>query len=252
MANLPGVERALRKFGAGVRAVRGDVRRERPADSQRRLGESRAQVRDRSKSRWRQAKPSKALTWGRSVTGDAFIERVESYGGFGADKRVLEIGPGYGRLLRACMDRDTPFGSYTMVDLSERNIAHLRREFPDPRVTTVVGDAEGMSLGRRFDLVLSSLTFKHLFPDFTLALRNSSLHLEEDGMIFFDLLESRAVDRLFRTGTYFENETTYIRRYTRREVGEILDALPLDLVGFDTVSHDADNRRLLVVARKSG
>lgn len=252
MTHLPAVERTVRKVGAGVRALRGDGRRERPADSQRRLGESRAQVRDRSKTRWRQAKPSEALTWGRSVTGDAFIERVEAYGGFGADKQVLEIGPGYGRLLRACLDRRTPFGSYTVVDLSEHNIAYLRRQFPDPRVTTVVADAEGMSLTGRFDLVLSSLTFKHIFPDFTLALRNSAVHLEDEGRIFFDLFESTVVDRLFRTARYFENETTYIRRYTRREVGEILDAVGLDLVGFDTVRHDADNPRMLVVARKGG
>jgi SAM-dependent methyltransferase len=248
----PRVERAIRKVSAGVRALRDDVRRERPEDSQQRRGESRAQVRERSKSRWRQATPSKGLTWGKFVTGDAFIERVESYGAFGADKRVLEIGPGYGRLLRACLERRTPFSSYTVIDLSENNIAYLSSEFSAPGVTTVVGDAESVQLDERFDLVMSSLTFKHLFPDFALALKNSAAHLEGAGWIFFDLIESTLVDRVSRSTRYFQNESTYLRRYTRREVGEILEALALDLVAFDKVSHDPDNQRMLVVARKGG
>ncbi len=144
MTNPPTVGRALRKVRAGVRAFRDDVRRELPASSRRRPGESQAEVRERSKSRWRQARPTDGLTWGRTVTGDAFIERVESYAAFSPETRVLEIGPGYGRLLRACLGRGTPFQSYTMVDLSEDNITYLRGEFPDPRVAAVVGDIEGV------------------------------------------------------------------------------------------------------------
>lgn len=139
-----------------------------------------------------------------------------------------------------------------MVDLSPENITYLRGEFPDPRVAAVVGDVEGVSLDQRFDLIISSLTFKHLYPTFAVALGNSAAHLEEEGWIVFDLIESTAVERLLRTTQYFQNETTYLRRYSRREVAEILDALGLHLVAFDTVSHDADNQRMLVVARKSG
>lgn len=55
------------------------------------------------------------------------------------------------------------------------------------------------------------------------------------------------------TPRYFQQAgevPTFIRRYRRDEVLEILDRLGLEHVAFDAVEHDSSHTRLLVVARK--
>jgi SAM-dependent methyltransferase len=127
------------------------------------------------------------------------------------------------------------------LDLSAENVRQLSREFPDPRFEFVEGDAESARLGTQVDTVISSLTFKHLYPSFELALRNLAGQLSQRGVVLFDLIEG--------SRRYFErDETTYIREYSREEVGELLARAPLELVGFDTVAHDRQHVRLLVVA----
>src|SRR5688572_10029922 len=69
----------------------------------------------RSRARWRSVEPDARLTWHRELSGDAFISQVAATGAFGPDKAVLEVGPGYGRLLAACLDRDVPFARYVGV-----------------------------------------------------------------------------------------------------------------------------------------
>ncbi|MGC1814660.1 MAG: hypothetical protein WA696_11025, partial [Solirubrobacterales bacterium] len=89
--------------------------------------------------------------------------------------------------------------------------------------------------------VISSLTFKHIYPSFELALRNLAGQLSERGLVLFDLIEG--------SRRYFHwDEITFVREYSREEVGELLARAPLELVGFDTVAHDREHVRLLVVA----
>jgi tRNA G46 methylase TrmB len=56
------------------------------------------------------------LTWGIEVSGADFIHKASSYGAFGPDKSLLEIGPGYGRLLKSIIDQNLPFKSYLGVE----------------------------------------------------------------------------------------------------------------------------------------
>jgi SAM-dependent methyltransferase len=198
---------------------------------------------DRSRERWRAAQPDTGLTWGRQLSGDAFVEQVSRLGGFKPEARILEIGPGYGRLLRACLDRRAPFAAYLGVDISETNVEHLSRRFSDPRVSFVVGDAESVVLDEQYDLLISSLVLKHLYPTFERALRNCASQLAPGALVCFDLIEG--------SGSFFEqDQVTYIRWYTRPEVQEILDRCDLELVEFGVVRHDATHERLLTVARK--
>jgi SAM-dependent methyltransferase len=198
---------------------------------------------DRSRERWRAAQPDTDLTWGRELSGDAFVEQVARLDGFDPDTRILEIGPGYGRLLQACLDRDAPFAEYLGLDISATNVEHLHRRFSDPRVAFAVGDAESAVLEGRYDLVISSLVLKHLYPTFERALRNCATQLAPAALVCFDLIEG--------SDSFFEqDQVTYIRWYTRAEVREILERAGLELVEFGVVRHDQTHERLFVAARK--
>jgi SAM-dependent methyltransferase len=196
---------------------------------------------DRSRQRWRGAQPAADLTWDTELTGEAFIERANAHGAFGAERRVLEIGPGYGRLLASCLEQGLEFESWLGVDLSADCVAYLGRRFGRQGISFVEADVETIELDQPVDTILSSLTFKHLFPSFDVALRNLARQLRPDGVVIFDLIEGR-----WRS---FENDRgTYVRRYTRDEVDAIVAGAGLTRIAFDEVRHHPDITRLLVVA----
>ena len=241
VANVIGPAR-LNRIGRRLRSLPGASRLIDRADRQRSERLERANnAPELAKSRWRATAPGPELTWGSELTGDAFVDRAVAHHAFGPDRRVLEVGPGYGRILRTCLERSVPFHRWVGLDLSAENVRHLSREFPDPRIEFVEGDAESAQVHTPVDTVISSLTFKHIYPSFELALRNLAGQLSERGLVLFDLIEG--------SRRYFHwDEITYVREYSREEVGELLARAPLELVGFDTVAHDREHVRLLVVA----
>jgi SAM-dependent methyltransferase len=199
-----------------------------------------------ARSRWVTTTPHLGLTWGHRLSGDNFIAKVEAYGGLGKDRSVLEIGPGYGRLLTALLQRQGAFGQYCGVDISEQNVAFLRERYGRPDIRFVHADAENVVLDGRYDTVVSSLTLKHLYPTLEKALGNIAGFVDAGGLFVFDLLEG--------TGSSFAKNPkgthTYVRRYTRADVQDILSRMPLRLVAFDHVEHHPKFTRLLVVAEK--
>ena len=207
------------------------------------LHESREEAWERSRARWRAAEPTPNLTWDVELTGDAFIDRAEHHGAFGEGRHVVEVGPGYGRLLGTTLERGLAFARYTGVDLSAENVAHLQQKFPDERVSFVLADVEEVRFEAPVDAVLSSLTFKHLFPSFEKALANLSSQMAGGGIVLFDLIEGSR--RLFE-----EDGVTYIRAYERPEVEAMLAACGLEVVAFEEVRHHPSLARLLVVGRK--
>jgi 16S rRNA A1518/A1519 N6-dimethyltransferase RsmA/KsgA/DIM1 with predicted DNA glycosylase/AP lyase activity len=62
------------------------------------------------------------------MTGDSLWALYERYRQFTPNDKILEIGPGYGRLLKTALDRKIPFQSYAALELSNR-VDRLRREF---------------------------------------------------------------------------------------------------------------------------
>lgn len=202
--------------------------------------------RGRAQSRitWREATPGPNLTWGKELTGEAFVSKLEAYASFDERTTVLEVGPGYGRLLRSFLARGLPFKEYYALDISERNIEYLREQFPRPDIHFMRADIEHVSLPFRFDVGFSSLTFKHLYPSFEAALGNCARNMNPGGRFIFDLVEGDQA--------HFVNQgRAYVRRYGREEVLEILGKTGLELVAFDEVVHDRHYRRLLVVATKT-
>lgn len=229
--------------------------------------------------RWRHARPDPSLTWGRSITGEAFVERAGHHVRTNDASVIVEIGTGYGRILRSWLRSQRPFARYYGIDRSAENCAALEREFAgEPRVRILCGDLTAMELPEPFDLMLSSLTLKHLYPTFVPGLRNLARHSKADATFVFDLLEtgwgSLAVDRVraltgriaqldreprslaerVREGYgYFEGDgVTYVRRYSRASALARLADCGLSLRSFDHVRHDTGHRRLLVVAAPTG
>jgi SAM-dependent methyltransferase len=198
---------------------------------------------ERSRTRWKEGPHEWGdLTWGRGLEGSPFVSKAAEYVAFDSKKRVLEIGPGYGRLLKACLDLGVPFAHYHGLDISEEVCSYLREQFPNEKVTFSQGDVETAGFGEHFDIVLSSLTFKHLFPSFESALRNLADAMNAGAVVCFDLIEGE-----LRSFGYVKE---FVKGYTRPEVVEILGRTGFEHVAFDEVVHDPEFIRLLVAARK--
>jgi SAM-dependent methyltransferase len=207
------------------------------------LHESREETWERSRERWRGTGPTPNLTWGVEVSGEPFVTKAAQHGALGPDRRILEIGPGYGRLLGAAIERGSSFRSYVGVDLSHSNVSHLRERFSQDDISFVQADAESVDVGEPVDTVISSLVFKHLFPSFEATLRNVARQMTPGALAVFDLIEGHR--------RYFADDgVTYLRHYTRPEVEAIVAAARLEIAAFDEVRHLPDHIRLLVVARK--
>ena len=244
---MPSLEAGRRRVAAllGLPQLHGRIHQlERRVESlETQLHESREEAWERSRTRWRAAEPTPNLTWDVPLTGDAFIDRAEHHGAFGEGRHVVEVGPGYGRLLATALDRGLAFRSYTGVDLSQRNVTHLSERFDDARISFRCEDVEEARFADPPDSVLSSLTFKHLFPSFQPALANLAGQMAAGGVVLFDLIEG--------SRRYFEDDgVTYIRWYERDEVERILTGCGLEPVAFEEVRHHPTLARLLVVARR--
>lgn len=203
---------------------------------------SEEQMKADARKRWINAKPNKHLTWGKEVSGDAFIKKVLTYVNFQPNKNILEIGPGYGRLLKAILKENLPFKNYYGVDLSPENVYYLKNTFNAPNINFINGNAEDIMLDIKFDIILSSLTFKHMFPTFEKALHNISTYMVQNGMIFFDLIEGNI--------GFFDEDGTYLKYYNKSQVTNLLRYSKFELVGFDDVIHSPGFSRLLVIAKK--
>jgi SAM-dependent methyltransferase len=194
----------------------------------------------RSQQRWRQARPQTDLTWNESLSGQGFIAKVAQHAELTSATRILEIGPGYGRLLTAYLEQGLPFASYTGLDISEHNVSYLRERFTDPRISFIQGEVSSTEVPE-FDVCISSLVFKHFYPTFEPALVNLARSVSEHGRFVFDLLEGRR--------TYFEHDdTTYVHCYEPADVTPIVTAAGLRMIEFDHVEHGPNQVRLLVVA----
>lgn len=121
---------------------------------------------DQSLARWKLTQPHDGLTLGERMSGSTFIEKVLHHSRFGDSTRVLEVGPGYGRLLQAMLENGTRFRSYVGVDISPSNVEYLTRTDGSDRFRFVEGDIESLALTDRFDVAYLSPTFQHFYPTF--------------------------------------------------------------------------------------
>jgi SAM-dependent methyltransferase len=198
---------------------------------------------DKARKRWLESRPDTHLTWGKEVPGHAFIKKVLQHAEINSNTSILEIGPGYGRLLKAIFELNLEFGEYYGVDISAKNIEHLEREFSSRNnIHFIEADIEIIKISSMFDLAISSLTLKHFYPSFEKGLRNVSVHLKKNGVVIFDLIEGNSA--------FHEEDGTFIRLYSKSEVKEIVESCNLEMVAFDKVTHIEGYTRMMVICRK--
>jgi len=196
-----------------------------------------------AKRRWQHSHPDQALTWSQQLPGTAFIRLAARYDLFGPDRNILEIGPGYGRLLTAMQQDSLPLAYYLGVDISPNQVQHLCGQFGAPQIEFLCADVETFAVDRQFDSVLSSLTFKHLFPSFRKAMENVGRHLRPGGRGCIDFIEGDR--RLFE-----EDGVTFIRQYRRDEIADLMDSAGFEVIAFEQVTHADSFTRLVAIVEK--
>lgn len=214
-----------------------------------------ASLNERAKWRWGHAIESEWLTWGKLLSGEPVVEAVGRHAAL-AGARVLEIGPGYGRFYQAVKQQRLALAGYTGVDLSGQRSRELRRVYPEAK--WIWGDIESFrdieSLGP-CDLIVAALVFKRLCPTFQLAATNCRWLLAPGGKLIFDVPET-GVDwpatEETQTGSFEKGwgYGAFSKSYRREEVRELLEAAGFADVRFDSIVHDGDKRRLLVIATR--
>jgi SAM-dependent methyltransferase len=201
-----------------------------------------------AKRRWEADEVAPGLTWGRLMTGDSLWDLYQKRREFSTTDRILEVGPGYGRLLKTALNRNIPFASYTGVELSAARVKKLTEEYGAETIRFYQADIERWNGKLRFDAAISSATFEHLYPDCKLALQNIYNLLLPNGHALIDFISADY------NQSGFEEDGTYVRIYSHEELLNLFRRLFNDVaVETCTLGEGAQGpvERLVVMAQRS-
>jgi SAM-dependent methyltransferase len=174
------------------------------------------------------------LTWGAEWNGNSFIDATCKRFTFLPDSKIVELGPGYGRLLDTILERKLPFKSYIGVELSAARVKRLEEKYKtDSRIKFINDDIEKY-FSDIADLVISSATFPHLFPNFQIALANILSNIKVGGILCFDLTEGPSI------GSFHNDGITWARLYDKEELQSIFSGSNFGDLNFDKVVHGKD------------
>lgn len=198
---------------------------------------------------WRKSLPTTGFTWGIALSGDSFVNVLQQWcGEFHGGLRLLEVGPGYGRVLATILDRRLPFGDYCGIDLSPANIDFLRERFPDPRTAFLCGDVCQAHPTGPWHVIFATTVFHHLYPSFQPAAACLADSAVMGGFLVFDVPEGKAR----RSDALVRRRRCYFRRYARNEIKAILRQAGWRVVAFDRLkNHKNDIVRLVVIAKRA-
>src|SRR5262245_35970898 len=156
-----------------------------------------------SQSRWRADEPDAGLTWGVHMVGDEFVQFLVKQFAFSDRTTIVEIGPGYGRILESLLKQSVPFRRYIGLEISAARVARLIERFHDKRIEFREADVlTHVDLNAMADLTVSSAVFEHLYPDFGTAIKTVAQFTRPGGMILFDLI--RDDDNPDKSAAWFE------------------------------------------------
>jgi hypothetical protein len=210
---------------------------------------------DIARDRWTRDEWDEGLTWGARMSGDTFVDIMQEHGAFSATSVLVEIGPGYGRLLETILHRGLPFQSFAGIELSEQRVRKLTRKFAfDKRIAFVAEDAARADIRTNPTVIFSSSTFEHLHPDCSATLRGLSSSAAVHAKSFIDFLYD---DDGAASGSMFApNDGHYARKYGHDELRAIHEQAGLTVVDMRrfSIGNDIDGNevpRLMVVAGKS-
>lgn len=183
-----------------------------------------------AEARWLGHESDASLTWGNILTGDTFIDQIERLSSSTPCRRILEIGPGYGRLLATLLQRGHQFREFVGLDLSASRVEQLTARFGNSSTRFSVGNIDSYMPDGLFDLVISSATFEHIFPSVRRSLQNTYAALRQHGMAFIDFISTD--EHLSISRAYFEGEVggAFIRIYSRDELQAFFAAAGFEVV----------------------
>lgn len=208
----------------------------------------------RSQSRWRADEPDAGLTWGVHMSGDEFVRVLREHFTLDDNSVIVEIGPGYGRILDSLLKASAPFCRYIGLEISKARVARLRDHYRDSRVEFREADVLGrVALDAVADVTLSSAVFEHLYPDFSRALETVSRFTRSGGLIMIDFI--RDDNDVEKSSAWFDKET-YMRTYSTRELKDLFEAGGFAITQAQRISFGQDilNReisRTVVIATKT-
>jgi len=104
--------------------------------------EKHSELLDLSQSRWRGDEADAGLTWGVPMSGDEFVRALCEHLVLD-NTTIVEIGPGYGRILDSLLKTASPFRRYIGLELSAARVTRLRDRFRDPRIEFREADVLG-------------------------------------------------------------------------------------------------------------
>jgi hypothetical protein len=214
-------------------------------------GDASPEVLSVSQERWRGDEQAEGLTWGRLMTGDSLWDIYQREHQFRVSDRIVEFGPGYGRLIQTALQRKILFDSFIGVDLSPARVLKLTTEFAhDSRLAFAEGDVNTWRANGPIDVVLCSSTFEHLYPDCRRALLNLRPQLAEGASLFIDFIKSDRVDSVFDI-----DARTYVRSYAREELSSLFSACGYVVKGIEEcrlgIGLNGPVDRLVVIAQSS-
>lgn len=158
--------------------------------------------------RWRGVEPHGGLTWGAILEGRRFFEAARL--DFSRVSSILEIGPGYGRLLSALREAGYK-GKYTGLDISPGKVEELAGRLGDNETAFVAGDCRSAKFAAPFDALISSSTMEHIHPDFGAMLANMVPQLTPKAQIALDFIDEGNDND--RQGS--DRSGVFIRQYSR-------------------------------------
>jgi 2-polyprenyl-3-methyl-5-hydroxy-6-metoxy-1,4-benzoquinol methylase len=165
-----------------------------------------------ARQRWQADEPAPGLTWGANMTGDSLWDRYCFHRDFTDGDRILEIGPGYGRLLRTAVERGIRWREFVGIDLSAGRVDKLTTQFGSDTIRFLVADVNEWRSDAPFDAILCSGTFEHLYPACGAALGNIASQLTPQGVALIDFIRTE------HSFAYFEPWGNYLRGYTEGEL----------------------------------
>lgn len=157
------------------------------------------------------------MTWGLVLDGKQFYEAFRKIG-CKIDKTnvVCEIGPGYGRIFDTFKEKFS-FKKWYMVEINPKRCENLKQKYKnDSRVVVLCQNVDFLELPEKFDVGISTLTFKHLYPDCSIALFNVSRYIDQEGFFVFDIFISD------RERIFFEKQGNIVNYYSEDTLEEFI------------------------------
>ncbi|MFX1293626.1 MAG: class I SAM-dependent methyltransferase [Promethearchaeota archaeon] len=156
------------------------------------------QIKDTYK-RWRTKNESDGLTWGININGNQFYEAFLKINcSIKEHDVVCELGPGNGRIFDTFSEK-LSFKKWYMIDINPKRCEYLKQKYREnPKVIVLCQNIDYLKLPEKFDLGISALTLKHLYPDCSKTLFNISKYMKEKGTFVFDIIISNKDEILYR------------------------------------------------------